>query len=179
MDSQFHHRGLPKCVPGAPSPYAADGACSRAGEWIRESRGVERVSPPSSSGSSVRFLCPVLLRCSDTHVWWELEGNLRVGWEPSPCPPSLALSHSPLPPEHTVGAQARNMGILPASPSLIPKLLQSVTPLPDAINLCNIANWNTFLQPQALVTVIAFSVSSHLFHKHLLSAGAQYVQEPC
>lgn len=64
-------------------------------------------------------------------------------------------------------------------PSLIPKLLQSVTPLPDAISLCNIANWNTFLQPQALVTVIAFSVSSHLFHKHLLSAGAQYVQAPC
>lgn len=115
MDSQLHHPGLPKCVPGAPSPNAPDGACSRAGEWIRGSRGVERVSPPSSSGSSVRFLCSVLLRCSDTHVWWELEGNLRVGWEPSPCPPSLVLSHSPLPPEHTVGAQARYMGILPAS----------------------------------------------------------------
>jgi len=64
-------------------------------------------------------------------------------------------------------------------PSLIPKLLHSVSALPNAINLGNIANWNTFLQLQALVTVVAFSVSSHSFHKHLLSAGAQCVQAPC
>lgn len=131
--------------------------------------------------SSVRFWCPVLLRCPDTHVWWESGGNLTVGWEPSPCPPSpvLSISFNSALRTYSWCSSPIHGNLACLFPTLIPKPLHPVSPLPNAINLRDIANWNTFLQLQALVTVTAFSVSGHSFHRHLLSAGAQYVQALC